>query len=130
MAKELIFLASSTMYSNRAISIQQVKNTTSKQFIFKKLCELNIGFIENIVEIPQHNTTYKNIVVYLRWNNTDKSKHILHNISEGKVMKLIYEIGLPHWRMEGFHSKRMEGFQSKTASNFFTALCTEDSWRK
>jgi hypothetical protein len=72
------------------ICIPKVESTLSKDYIYKKLCLLNIGHINRIIEVPlRNNPNYKRLIIKLHWHNDSDIKNYLEK--NGNI-KLVYDM--------------------------------------
>jgi hypothetical protein len=73
------------------ICIPRMESTISKSYIFKVFCNLKVGYIENITEIPFHaNPQFKRVIVRLKWNDSDHSKYIQSRFQSGTNVKIVH----------------------------------------
>ncbi len=104
------------MEKNIAICIPRVDQSITTHFIFKTFCNLKIGYIENIYEIPFYNKTekhvqnqnksgvignakpwevsfqYKRIIIRIKWNDEPNAEYMLSRFREGKSVKIVYDM--------------------------------------
>lgn len=79
------------MSLSTTVCIPRVNNNISKQFIFRIFCELKVGFIEKIVEIPiKNDDLHKRVIIKIKWNDTEVSKIIRDRFESGKNVKIMY----------------------------------------
>ena len=75
------------------ICIPRVNNEITKSYIFKKMCFLKIGYIENINEIPlKTNPECKRIIIKLKWDTDENSLKIRKTLDEGGSIQVVYEM--------------------------------------
>ena len=73
------------------ICIPRIKNNITKQFIFRIFCDLKIGFVEKVIEIPLKNDTFhKRVILKIKWNNSDYSNLICSRFEKGQDVKIMY----------------------------------------
>ena len=72
----------------------------SKQFIFNTICNLKIGFIQRITEIPlRTNQLFKRIIIKIKWNPcTEKSKMIHQRILQQDPVFIVYDFPF-YWKL-------------------------------
>ena len=84
-----------------AICIPRVDQSITKHFIFKTFCNLKIGFIENIYEMPFYekysnhteiSASYKRVIIRIKWNNEPNAEFILSRFKSGKSVKVVYDM--------------------------------------
>lgn len=74
------------------LCIPRIENTIQREFIFKKLCLLNIGYIQKLTEIPlKSNPDYKRILIKIKWNTSQKTLDFKNKLMSGQTIKLVYE---------------------------------------
>lgn len=75
------------------LCIPRIENTIQKEFIFKKLCLLNIGYIQKFTEIPlKDNSNFKRILIKVKWNSLDKTLDLKRKLMAGQTIKLVYQM--------------------------------------
>lgn len=75
------------------LCIPRIENTIQKEFIFKKLCLLNIGYIQKFTEIPlKDNSNFKRILIKVKWNSLDKTLDLKRKLLAGQTIKLVYQM--------------------------------------
>lgn len=63
----------------------------SKHFIFRVFCSLQIGYIESIREIYlKGNPAFKRIIIFIKWNGSERANFILDRLTAGKNIKVVY----------------------------------------
>jgi hypothetical protein len=78
---------------NGSIFIKEVNNNIKLEFIFKKLCLLNIGYIHKLTEVPcKIHPGFKRIFIRLRWNIEPHTTDIRNQFMMGKTIKFVYDI--------------------------------------
>ncbi len=76
-----------------SICIPRIDGHISKHFIFNVFCNLKIGFIERILELPiKNDPNYKRIIIYVKWNKSDMSQYIQTRFNEQKNVKVVYSM--------------------------------------
>jgi hypothetical protein len=77
------------------LCIPRVESTITKDYIYNKLCNLNAGKIEKLVEIPLKNdSTHKRILFRIALNNNEHANTIKEILSERGNINYVYE---PPW---------------------------------
>jgi hypothetical protein len=72
------------------ICIPKVDTALSKDYIYNKLCKLNIGHIDRIIEVPHRNdNNYKRIIIKLLWH---KNSQVENYLKENGNIKLVYDM--------------------------------------
>lgn len=75
------------------LCIPRIENTIQRELIFKKLCLLNIGYIQKLTEIPlKNNPNCKRILIKVKWNTLDKTLDLKQKLLAGQTIKLVYQI--------------------------------------
>ena len=75
------------------ICISIVDERIKREFIFKKLCLLNIGYIHKLTEVPyKYQPGYKRVYIRIRWNTEPKTIGIRNNLSSGQTVKFVYDL--------------------------------------
>jgi hypothetical protein len=75
------------------LCIPRIENTIQKEFIFKKLCALNIGYIQKLTEIPlKSNPNFKRILIKIKWNTSQKTLDFKTKILSGQTIKFVYQM--------------------------------------
>lgn len=78
---------------NGSIYIKDVNNNIKLEFIFKKLCLLNIGYIHKLTEVPcKIHQGFKRIFIRIRWNTEPHTIDIRNQLLLGKTIKIVYDI--------------------------------------
>jgi hypothetical protein len=73
------------------LCIPRVSETTKKDFICNRLC--NLGSIERISEFPLKNDpTHKRIIFKMKWNNNETSKRAQNYLSNNSSINIVYDI--------------------------------------
>ena len=86
-----------------SICIPRIESTVEKDYIYKTLCNLQIGNIERITEIPLRNdSTHKRILIKLNWNKTNKSKNMQQLLSSSGSVKLVHDMPW-YWKIVPTH---------------------------
>ena len=76
---------------SHTICIPRVNNKITKQFIFSIFCNLKVGFVEKVIEIPIKNDEFhKRVIVKIKWNNSDLSNYISTRFDNGQNVKVMY----------------------------------------
>jgi hypothetical protein len=75
------------------ICIPRMESNITKSYIFKVFCNLKVGYIENITEIPFHvNPQFKRVIVRLKWNDSEHSKYIQSRFQSGTNVKIVHSM--------------------------------------
>jgi hypothetical protein len=65
----------------------------STDYIYKKLCNLNVGKIDKLTEIPLKNdSTHKRILFRVIWKNNEISSKMQENLQRYNSVKLVYDM--------------------------------------
>jgi hypothetical protein len=73
------------------LCIPKVDNLIQRDYIFKKICALKIGYIQKFVEIPlKHNPNFKRILFKVIWNNEVRTLAIRKRLGEGNPIYFVY----------------------------------------
>jgi len=74
------------------ICIPRVDNIIPKQIIFEKICDLRIGYIEKIIEVPLKNdeTGKRVIIKFKTWVENKTSNQIINRFADKKDIKIVY----------------------------------------
>lgn len=68
-------------------------SSIKKDYIHKTLCNLKIGSILNIIEIPLKNDqSYKRVIIKIIWNNSKQSLNIQKTLIDKGSIKLVYDM--------------------------------------
>jgi len=83
-----------------SLCIPRVDSTISKDYIYKTLCNLKIGKIERIIEIPSRNdTTHKRIIINLIWNeNNPITLQLRKYLIDTGSIKIVYDMPW-YWKL-------------------------------
>jgi len=74
------------------LCIPKIHHSIQRDFIFKKLCHLRIGFIQKYVEIPlKSNSNFKRILVRVIWNKEPRTIMIRDRIYNEKPVYIVYD---------------------------------------
>lgn len=74
------------------LCIPKIHVSVSRDFIFKRLCMLKVGFIQKIVEIPlKTNVNFKRILIRIIWNQDPKSVNMRVRLCDGKPVYFVYD---------------------------------------
>ena len=86
---------------NPTLCIPRVDVATSSEYIFKKMCKLNWGYIQKVIEIPMRNDPYqKRIIVKLKWNNNPETIEYKEKIKKGESIKVVHSPDEPwFWKI-------------------------------
>jgi hypothetical protein len=87
----LVELEPPMRHTHHTICIPRVHNKISKQFIFSIFCNLKIGFVEKVIEIPIKNEEFhKRVIVKIKWNTSNLSNYISSRFENGQNVKIMY----------------------------------------
>jgi hypothetical protein len=83
------------------LCIPRMDKTISKEYIYKKICKLNIGCIEKITEIPLKNEAdQKRIIIKVKWNDDSNTTEIKEKIINGDSLKVVHNDACPwYWKI-------------------------------
>lgn len=77
------------------LCIPRVESTITKDYIYNKLCNLNAGKIEKLVEIPLKNdSTHKRILFRIVLNNNEHANTIKGILRDRGNLNYVYD---PPW---------------------------------
>lgn len=83
----------STTSSYESLCIPRIESSIKREYIFKKLCQLKIGFIQKMTEIPlKNNPDYKRIMIRIQWNDSDKSRKIRERLIKGESINYVFDM--------------------------------------
>ena len=86
-----------------SICIPRVEASITKDYIYKTLCNLQIGSIEKITEIPLRNDpTHKRIIIKLHWNKNQTSINMQNILTTIGSIKLVYDMPW-YWKIVSTH---------------------------
>jgi len=86
---------------NESLCIPRIESNIRRDFIFKKLCMLKIGYIQKMTEIPlKNNPDYKRILFRIQWNDEIKTNEIRERLSKGESINFIYDFPW-FWKITG-----------------------------
>jgi hypothetical protein len=75
-----------------SICIPRIETTIQKDYIYKTLCNLQVGIIEKISEIPLKNdATHKRIIIKILWNKTQTSVNIQNTLRKLGSVNLVHD---------------------------------------
>ena len=78
---------------NQSLCIPRIESSVSKDYIYKTLCNLQVGSILNITEIPLKNDpTHKRAIIKINWNRTQTSLDMQKTIKDRGSVKLVYDM--------------------------------------
>lgn len=73
-----------------SICIPKVDIKLTRDYIYNKLCKLNLGRIDRIIEIPlYHDPNHKRIIIKLQWY---KNSEIEAYLAKNGNIKLVYDM--------------------------------------
>jgi hypothetical protein len=77
----------------QSLCIPRIETTITKDYIYKTLCNLQIGSIVNIIEIPLKNDpTHKRAIIRINWNNTNRSINMQKTLTDKGSVKLVHDM--------------------------------------
>ena len=86
-----------------SICIPRVEASITKDYIYKTLCNLQVGSIEKITEIPLRNDpTHKRIIIKLQWNKNQNSINMQNILTTLGSIKLVYDMPW-YWKIVSTH---------------------------
>jgi hypothetical protein len=78
---------------NCTLCLSMVDERIKREFIFKKLCILNVGYIHKLTEIPyKYHPGYKRIFIRIRWNTEPSTRNIRDRLFAGQTVKFVYDL--------------------------------------
>jgi hypothetical protein len=76
-----------------SLCIPRIETSTPKDYIYKTICNLQVGYIEKLIEIPLRNdASYKRIIIKINWNNTEKSTRLQEILETKGSIKLVHDM--------------------------------------
>jgi hypothetical protein len=89
----------------QSLCIPRIESSTSKDYIYKTLCNLKMGNIINIVEIPlKNNPSYKRAIIKINWYKTNESLTIQKTLLEKGSIKIVYNMPW-YWKIVASHNQ-------------------------
>jgi hypothetical protein len=87
-----------------SLCIPRIENTITKDYIYKTLCNLQIGNIDRITEIPLRNdNTHKRVIFKIRWNQQSKKSITIQKLlQETGSFKLVHDMPW-YWKIVTAH---------------------------
>ena len=81
-------------YKNEELCIPRVSINIKKNLIFKIFCNLKLGYIERITEIPlKSNPYFKRIIIKIKWNpSNEQAKYIYSRILNSEPVFIVYDM--------------------------------------
>lgn len=77
----------------QSLCIPRIESSITKDYIYKTLCNLQIGSIINIIEIPLKNDpTHKRAIIKINWNKTTQALDIQKTLEAKGSVKLVYNM--------------------------------------
>ena len=103
-ATSQLFRVATSRSLNSSICIPRIETSITKEYIFKTLLELKIGYIQRINEIPLRNDpTHKRIIINLQWNNhTENAAYIQKTLTESGSVKIVHDMPW-YWKVVATH---------------------------
>lgn len=75
------------------LCIPKVDTNIKRDFIFKKMCDLHIGYIYKFIEIPlKNNSNFKRVLIKVRWNQQTNTNNIRNRLNDGNPVYFVYEM--------------------------------------
>ena len=85
-------ICGSSLPKTSYLCIPKIHQSVHRDFIFKKLCMLRVGFIQKLTEIPlKTNTNFKRIIIRIIWNQDPKAILIRERLCNGKPIYFVYD---------------------------------------
>jgi len=89
----------------QSLCIPRMESSISKDYIYKTLCNLKMGNIINIVEMPLKNDpTHKRAIIRINWYKTIESLNIQKTLLEKGSIKIVYNMPW-YWKIVPSHSQ-------------------------
>ena len=89
----------------QSLCIPRMESSISKDYIYKTLCNLKMGNITNIVEIPlKSDPTHKRAIIRINWYKTSESLRIQKTLLEKGSIKIVYNMPW-YWKIVPSHSQ-------------------------
>jgi len=86
-----------------SICIPRLESNISKDYIFKTLQNLKIGYIKHIAEIPLRNdSTHKRVIIKIEWNAAQKSIDFQQKLAKFGSVKLVHDMPW-YWKIVTTH---------------------------
>ena len=87
-----------------SICIPRIETSITKEYIFKTLIDLKIGYIQRISEIPLRNDpTHKRIIINIQWNNSAHNAiYIQKHLTESGSVKIVHDMPW-YWKIFATH---------------------------
>jgi hypothetical protein len=80
-------------FSKESLCIPRIESTIKREFIFKKLCMLKIGYIQKMTEIPlKNNPNFKRILVRIQWNDSEKANKFKEILNQVGSVNFVYDM--------------------------------------
>jgi hypothetical protein len=75
------------------LCIPRIDSKITKDYIYDKLCNLQVGKIERITEIPLKNDpTHKRILFKMKWKNNETSKKMQEQLEKTNTINIVYDM--------------------------------------
>jgi len=79
--------------SYESLCIPRIESAIKREFIFKKLCMLKIGYIQKITEIPlKNNPEFKRVFIRIHWNDSKRTIDIKERLKKEGSINFVYEM--------------------------------------
>jgi hypothetical protein len=79
--------------TRESLCIPRIESTVKREYIFKKLCMLKIGYIQKMTEIPlKNNPDYKRVLIRIQWNDSEKTNKIRERLGQGDSINFVYDM--------------------------------------
>jgi hypothetical protein len=86
-----------------SICIPRIESSITKDYILRTLCNLHIGLIEKITEIPLRNDpTHKRIIIKIKWNRTPTSTNMQNRLIKNESVNLVHKMPW-FWKVVSTH---------------------------
>jgi len=91
---------------NCSLFIPVVDERIKNEYIFKKLCILNIGYIHKLTAVPcKFQPGFKRMIIRIRWNNEKHTVEIRRRLMAGETVKFVYDLPW-FWVISAFEPRR------------------------
>jgi len=88
-----------------SLCIPRMDSSVPKEYICKKITDMNAGYVQRITEIPLRNDpTQKRIIIKLAWNNNMQSVRIQQQLSDLGSIKLVHDMPW-FWKIVATHPR-------------------------
>jgi hypothetical protein len=92
-SEDFIVAVADIKSSEPDVFIQMVDERIKKEYIFKKLCLMNIGYIHKLTEVPcKFQQGFKRIFIRIRWNDLPQTNELRKQLMLGETIKIVYDM--------------------------------------